>query len=727
MAFPPPPPSGGTHLNYTDIQRAFSAARLGPTGGGKVDQVADEMHRNRMAKQGMSGSPTSLQLAFTRTSDPTWYWQQNGLPFDIRQPGELTKIRMLCRLLYLIHPTLGSIIDVYSTYPLVGMEMTCPKSKDLAVFYNQLFLDDLGFDEYLIDVGREYWTVGEAFPLGTFNELLGTWDSDELMIPEDVRVIKSPFLKEPRFEMHLPLYIRQIIASRQPRFEYEQLVQNYPELLAYANINELAFTTVESDNERDWIPVSNMVMSQVKHKGDSFGPRGTPLMMRAFRPIVQEEQLNSAMDAIAQRLYTPLLLAKLGASATDLGVSQPWLPTLGDLENFRDDMNAALAADFRLMVHHFAVNIENVFGRDSMPDLNSDFDRLEEKILQAFGMSKTLLNGAGQGETYAADAMNRDLLTQLLTTFQKRIKRFVRHRAAVVAEAQGHYDFEMKGGKAVPLYEEVVETDPENGHKRIVRQPKLLLPELRIRSMNLKDENDQHALLEELRAAGVPISQRTRLVNVPIDLDEEKEATKQEQIEQAVAAQETRRDTYIALHKQRLPIPKDLKEDFEPKVQQSGNPQDKAAATEVPIDTLGFTEPASTMALAPTPEDLGLGTGANATPDIDGDTGDDPMKARNKALQAKEPGSTTPPESHEQRANMPKASSLDDDGTVFDPTPADHDDDRFVRVATQRKIDGGEQVEWVELPEIGSFHTRHVGYRNPKIFFLAEEPTDAES
>lgn len=635
-----------------------------------------------------------------------------------------------CRILYLTHPVIGSVIDVFSTYPLVGMELVCPKSDDLADFYNQLFLDDLGYEDYLIDVGKEYWKVGEAFPLGSFNELLGTWEADELMLPEDVKVVRSPFLKEPRFEMKLPAHIRKIINERKPEYEYRELMTKYPELARYATSADFA-STEERDDPRVWIPVSNMVMSQVKHRGDFFHERGVPILLRAFRPLVQEEMLNAAQDAIASRLYTPLILAKIGASASDLGTDAPWVPTSADLDAFATDMNAALAADFRLITHHFAVSIENVFGRENMPDLNPDFERLQERMLQAFGMSKTMLSGASSGETYAADAMNRDLLTQLLSTFQKRIKRFVRRRAEVVAEAQGHYDFEMKGGRAVPVMEEVVETNPESGEQRIVRQPKLLLPDLRIRSMNLKDEENLHALLEGLREAGVPISMRTRLVNVPVDLEEEMEATKREQVAQAVAAQETRRETYLALRKKNLPIPDDLKADFEPKVIHPGGDQTGAGTQgelpldgEQPLPTIGYTEPAPMVALVPTQEDIlaqekaeGQGGESNVTPM--------PM---NRALMVTEQQPTNRvPESDEMRADMPKASALDDT-SLFDPMrrvasrPVE-DDDRIQMISriVASEEEGGEDIEEM-VPVIGSYHTRHLANRRAiEAWFMAPE------
>lgn len=616
-----------------------------------------------------------------------------------------------CRLLYVTHPLLGSAIDIYAKYPLAGMEVTCGKDRSIAAFYEDLFMNDLNYEEFLPDVGREHWLVGEAFPLGGFNELAGVWESDDLMLPEDVNVIKTPFANRPRFEMALPWNIRKILNDRAPRLEYTQLIEHYPEFLA---LNFSDWQPIQDD--RFMIPVSDGLMQQVMRKGDSFHPRGIPIMMRAFRAVAQEEMLMAASDSISQRLYTPLILAKIGASATDLGTDTPWVPTQGDLDAFVEDVNAALAADFRLIVTHFAAQMQNVFGRESMPDLTRDFDRLEEKMLQAFGMSKTMVSGASGGDTYAADALNRDLVTQLLSEYQRKMKRFFRNRCEIVAEAQGHYDFERKGGRSVPIMERRQEVDPETGDVRFVERPKLLLPELRIKAMNMRDEQQVNDLLDKLRQEGVPISQRSRLTNVPIDLDEEVEAVVQEQVEQAVLAQRVRKRTYERLTAEKLPVDEDLAADFRPRVLEAA-PGGAAPASEPDpaIPTLGTVDP-NTGALVPGEDEAAAAEEVKAP------------ERRNRVLDRSEQ-SHRPPESDEQRADMPKAAAwrktaaalgVDDAVITFAPVIQK----RAVKVDEDGNTTGGDEQE-MEMPVIGSFKLRHRGHRDPSFFYLDSDRDDA--
>ncbi len=658
------------HQDYNHLAKV--ALAKGKQGAVDTSDIVAEMRANRRINKSASansygggvgtGGVGQFSFATARPRDPLFYWRQNNLPYDVAKDEELEKIRAFCRLLYITHPVIASAIDIFSKYPLIGMEMT-GKDDELNDFYGDLFFDQLDYEEFLLDVGREYWTVGEAWPLGTFNDTLGVWESDELINPDDVEVIRSPFLKEPRFKMKLPETIRKIILEREPKWEYEALMRVYPELAHFSR-------------EESKMDVSGVLLKQLKFKADSFHPRGIPILMRGFRAVIQEEMLNAAQDAIAERLYTPMIVAKLGASATDLGTTQPWVPNQGDLEAFEASLDAALAGDFRVLIHHFALDISQVFGKEAMPDFSPDFDRLTDRQLQVFGLSRTMLNGAGQGETYAADALNRDIVTQLLSTYQRKIQRFWKQRAMVVAEAQEHYDYEERNGIKYPIMEEILEVNEETGEERIVERPKLLIPDLTFKTMSLADEDSNQQFMEALRASGVPISMKTRLVNVDIDLEEEVEKVKEEQIELAVAAQETRKETYLALNAAGLPIPDDLKEDFQPIAQTQG-PVDAAGQPESPqvLPSIGLDNPAPTDALAPTEEDI---EASQEDPEPDS-TDEGPNSFGGDELSSKMPDdqqdntdqasgttiplprnqhSSRPPESDSARKDMPKKSGL---------------------------------------------------------------------
>lgn len=649
--------------------KALEAGRSGPV---PTDpELSRKMALQRLQKSGgyiggSGGGGSSVSFATQRVQDPYDYWRRNNLPYDFANADHLKALRALCRHIYRAHSLMASAIDVYSKWPVVDMEIDC-KDKQIKQFYEDLFFgESLNYEEYIPDILREYWTVGEAFPLGSFNETLGVWEADELLNPDDVFVVKSPFLKEQIFYIRLPESLRNVLLTGRPPEQYHALMRSYPELKAYATENAK-------------MPVSGTLLKQLKFKADTFGARGMPIMYRALRPLMQEEMLNAAQDAVADRLYTPLIHAKVGASASDLGTQEPWIPTEGQITAFEGALDVALAADFRVLTTHFAVDMESVFGRETMPDFDADFDRVAEKQLQAFGLSKTMISGADTGQTYAGDAMNRDLISQLLSDAQRYVRRFFKSRAEVVAEAMGHYDYEVRGGKRYPIMEEVLEVDEETGEQHIVEQPKLLVPTLKLRSMSMKDEADQREFVESLRASGVPISMKRRAQFIPdLDLKEEAEIVMDEQVEQAVQAQEVRKRTYERLVSLRLPIPQDLKDDFQAKAKdgQGGDATDDGQAAAVPTrDPMLGTDPQDTSALAPTPDMLAMppgaplgipaGPGGTIPPDQAGGAPGAPQAAPpgNNVIKMPLPAwsqanPTRPAESDEQRRSMPKPAAL---------------------------------------------------------------------
>jgi hypothetical protein len=631
------------------LSRGFAFGSRGLRDDQMTDEVREARKNRRInARQGMLARRTAvaggnfgggsgggdIQFATGRPRDPLFYWRQNNLPYDFSQNEELAKVRAFCRLLYQTDPIVGSCVDIFSKFPVVGAHLES-KDQRLTDFYEGLFFDEDGLDyeEHMIDIGREYYTAGEAWPFATFNEDLGIWDDEELLNPDDIKVERSPFLKEPRYFIRLPWTIRQILTTRQPAWEYAKLIQEYPELAAYTA-------------ENAFMPVSNVLLKQLRFKGDTFSLRGLPLLTRAMRSMLQQEMLNTALDSIADRLYTPLILCRLGASATDLGTSVPWIPTDDDLENFELALDAALAGDFRALIHNFAVDIQPVFGRENMPDLTPDFERIEDRVLQVFGLSRTFLMGAQEGQTYAADALNKQLVEQLMTRYQKHLQRHFRQRALVVAEAQEHYDYEERGGRRFVVMEEVLEVDEETGERRITEQPKLLVPEMKFSTLNFRDEDTTRQFTEALRASGIPISARTRTRGLGIELDEEREKSQDEAVADIIAQAATRKRAYIELRNGGYPIPQDLQADFAPMAQQEGVPP-AIAQEQIMIDRAGIVPP-SLPDLAPTPEDMAM---AGEDEELDPDAppeGDGPQPGEDDE-------SSRPPESDEERDGMPKA------------------------------------------------------------------------
>lgn len=321
-----------------------------------------------------------------------------------------------------------------------------------------------------------------------------------------------------------------------------QLVKNYPEF-------------VRAADQDDGLDISDALVSRLVHRASPWDLRGTPHLMRSFRTLMMEESLNAAQDAVADRLYAPMILATLGMD--NLGDGEPWIPSQADLDQVRDDMQSALAADFKLMVHNMGLKVESVFGRESVPRFDQDYDRITAKLLQAWGIGEALVAG-GSGGAYASSALNREVCEQLMLQFQNKVKRHIIKRMEVIAEAQEHYDYEQKGGYRRPLYREIVQYNEETGEEEIVRVPKLLIPEVNFATLNLRDEATERAFVQQLKAAGVPVSDKMLAINLPIDFKRELERSAEETVQKGLATAQAMDKLQKLCDTQGIPYPPEL-------------------------------------------------------------------------------------------------------------------------------------------------------------------------
>lgn len=491
-----------------------------------------------------------IALAIPRFYDPMEYWDLSGFPWNMADEGHRHKLHKWMRLYYDTHYLIATLIDIFTRFPLGGLELYS-KDKKLTAFYEDAFLDQLDYEDFLVQLGKEYWLIGEAFPYGSFNETLGIWEFEELLNPEDIAIENFKILgrKEPEFKVVPPEYLKRLVRTRQPSDMYKQLEINWPEIIPRIN-------------KGDKIPISNVLLKQVAFKTMPWADHGTPILLRGLRTLMHEEKLMASQDAIAERLYSPLILAKLGIQ--DMGPNMPpWLPTQDQLDAFRDEMDVALSQDFRLIVHHFGLDVQNVFGREQVPDLGEDFDRIERRLMQVFGVNPSLLSAGTNSQPYASSALQAEFMNQVLRTFQKYLKGHFKSRALVVAEANEHFDYEKRGSTRVPIMEDVVIIDEETGEPHIERRHKYIVPDMNMQTLDMRDEATQRQFLQVLRAQGVPISDERLMIAVPFKFKDSLDEMQEEMIQKTVAQQMAKMQTYKILLQQGLSIPAELKAEIE--------------------------------------------------------------------------------------------------------------------------------------------------------------------
>jgi len=513
------------------------------------DLISDFANRRALSRRTASMGGDDVFAAMPRMYSPMEYFQAQKIPYRIDQDQERFKLYQWLDLFYRTHYLIPILVDIFTRFPLVGIELESP-DPELKTFYEDLFFERMDYEHFLVDLGREYWTLGQAFPLGHFNETLGIWEEEELIDPTMVKVRKYPIIGGEQFFFASEGMetLRNIVEKQQPREIFYLLERDYPEWIPFLK------------NKKD-IPVSNVLLKQVAFKSNPRDLHGTPILLRALRTLLHEEKLIASQDAVAERLYNPAILVKLGIQ--DMGQNRgPWIPTPAEVQDVRDQFDLMLASDFRLMVHHFGIEVQQVFGRDQMPRLDQDFDRIETRLMMTFGVNPSLLQAGSASQPYASSALQAEFLNQILRTYQKFLINHYKTRARIVAEAQEHFAYEKRGDTRIPIMEEVLTID-EDGNEVIEERNKLMIPEMRMKVLDLRDEATQRQFYQALKQQGVPLPDQDLAMGMHYDFVESLAKTEEEMIQKTVSQQEAKVKTYDILTAKGLPIPPDLKQEVE--------------------------------------------------------------------------------------------------------------------------------------------------------------------
>lgn len=512
-----------------------------------------KLSESKLARGSMR-TGSNLQLALPKVREPLSSLRDKNIPYNYTDEQELIEIRRWSRLYYATHDLVPLLVDIYAKFPTAGFSLQC-KDPEITAFYEEMFFDNLNYETFIQDIGREYFTAGECTTLAHFDELLGIWSSEEILNPDQLVVRRPLFEKGEKIFLKVDDLVEGLRSTGMNMGE-ETTTERTEKTEEYNTLQKFYPEIIEAAQRSEPLELADALVSRMTNKISYWDIRGTPHMLRSFRTLIREESLNAAQDAVADRLYSPFILAKLGIQNID-GSGQPWIPTPDDVNEVRDDLQSALAADFRLMVNHFGLDVQSVFGRESVPRFDADYDRIDEKILQAWGIGKSLISG-GSGGPYANSAINREFVTQMMSTFQSHMRSHMKKRMEVIAEAQGHYDYEIQGGVRVPVMQEVVQEDPETGERYIEEVPKLLFPEVVFPTINLRDENVERQFLERLKGAGVPISDEAFTSTIRLSIEDELEKASEERVKKYVAEAQSMVKSREVIEAAGLPMPPEL-------------------------------------------------------------------------------------------------------------------------------------------------------------------------
>lgn len=455
----------------------------------------DALPKRVQSKMTRTASPTVGNVAM---GNPTFYhplFQTTNmmLPRDRRERNEW------CRHFYRTEPIIATSLDLHTEFPISDFDNVCGDTY-IKKFFDYMAFDKLDIINLLLDIGLEYWKIGDVFPFGQLNEGEGMWERFTLLNPDYVNIQSSIMAEDPIIELIPDSTITAIINSG-PQGEWRKIYQQLPD------------DVVRQVKLGKNISLDNRLVSHIAHKASQYETWGTPIMMRCFKTLIYKDKLRQAQDSIANRHIFPIRVAKIGQPGEPM-------PQQEDLDNFRDILMQADEDPNFFIVYHYGLQFDYVGSNGKLLPLNQEFDFIQKELMNALGINQAMLNG--EGPTYANAQVGFDTLARRYMSYRLRLQSWIRHKVyKPISEIQGFY--ESNNG-------EIAAKHMSPKQKRISAARKdmqLIVPQITWQQQDLTGNQSAMNFIQQLQQKGL-VSMSTVLPMLNLDPETERKNLERE-------------------------------------------------------------------------------------------------------------------------------------------------------------------------------------------------------
>ena len=472
-----------------------------------IDNLSDEWNnRNRQSTAGLmktaiiekTALPKNIQRKMAsavgtniKIGNPTFYhplFQTTNmmLPRDRRERNEW------CRHFYRTEPIVATSLDLHTEFPISDFSHSCSDTS-IKKFFDYMAFEKIDIINLLLNIGLEYWKIGDVFPFGQLNEIDGMWEKFTLLNPDYMDIQSSIFADEPKIELIPDANLNAIIQGG-PRGQWADIY------------NQLPADIVKSIQTGRNIGLDNRLISHIAHKASQYETWGTPIMMRCFKTLIYKDKLRQAQDAIANRHIMPLRVAKVGMP------NEP-MPTQQDIDALRDTLLEADTDPNFFMVYHYGLSFDYVGSAGKILPLNQEFDFIQKQLMNGLGINQAMLNG--EGPTYANAQVGFDTLARRYMSYRLRLESWIRHKVyKPISEIQGFYK---------PVNGEIASRHMSDKQKRISiarKEMQLIIPEITWQQQDLTGNQTVMNFIQQLQQKGL-VSMNTVLPLLNLDPETE--------------------------------------------------------------------------------------------------------------------------------------------------------------------------------------------------------------
>ncbi|AEO93285.1 portal protein [Bacillus phage G] len=493
-----------TNFTEKDFQMAKQAASKpngmsNNHGGGSLMRSALLQDKNGLPKniQRKMASP-SVGMGNISMGNPSFYHPvfQNMnimLPRDRRERNEW------CRHFYRTEPIIATSLDLHTEFPISDFNNVV-SDDGIKEFFDYMAFERLDLVNLLLDIGLEYWKLGDVFPFGQLNEQDGMWERFVILNPDYVDIKASILAGDPVIEL-IPDETVKAIIDAGPRGDYSSIYSQFPE------------DVVRQVRMGRNIRLDNRLVSHIAHKASQYETWGTPIMMRCFKTLIYKDKLREAQNAIASRHVTPLRIFKVGAPGEPM-------PSQEDLDSLRDTLIQADDDPNFMLVYHYALQTDYVGSAGRILPLNQEFDFIQKELMNGLGINQAMLNG--EGPTYSNAQVGMDALARRYMSYRLRLESWIRQKVyRPISEIQGFY--KPTNGTVARRYLSSKEQRKLADRKEM----QLIVPEISWSQQDLTSNQSVLNFIQQLQSKGL-VSMSTILPMLKLDPETERKNLEQE-------------------------------------------------------------------------------------------------------------------------------------------------------------------------------------------------------
>jgi len=344
-----------------------------------------------------------------RMGSPQFYHPEYE-PSSLLMPRDPIEINAWCRYFYKYDALVATAIDAHAELPISTIRLTQPTGSDKrkceeirSEYEDMCATSNLDLFNKLLQIGVEYYKIGNVFPFSQWSDKQGRWTRITLLDPDYVEIDKLEFTNKMRVDLRPNDRLKEIVSNG----------ENHPKTgLLYQSLPEDVIDLIRSGKKIPLNTDANLGsnIAHIAYKMADYDSIGSSLIERNFKPLVYKDRLRQAQDAIASRHLTPKhLLWTENASNVDI-------------DDIREQVDLAFNNPDHAIITNYELHWELIGTGQSMMQLDSEWNWITEELFIGLMINKSFLLGEG---SFANGQTVLEVMNQRYSIYRERLEAWI--------------------------------------------------------------------------------------------------------------------------------------------------------------------------------------------------------------------------------------------------------------------------------------------------------------